>query len=84
MSVAEQPLAVTAAARQNQKDWFQGFRARVLDEGEPYVIASAVSPHEIFHTMDVPVVSIPWYSAVISAKQLVAVLLLADGPARLS
>lgn len=63
------PLASTAHARQNQKDWFQSFRARVLEDGEPYVIASAVSPHEILHTMDVPVVSIPWYSAIISAKQ---------------
>ncbi|MDF0599293.1 2-hydroxyacyl-CoA dehydratase family protein [Psychromarinibacter sp. C21-152] len=69
MSVAEEPLAVTAEARAKQKAWFQGFRARVMEQGETYVIASAVSPHEIFHTMDVPVVSIPWYSAVISAKQ---------------
>lgn len=69
MTVTTEPLAVTALARENQKSWFQGFRARVLQEGEPYVIASAVSPHEIFHAMDVPVVSIPWYSAVISAKQ---------------
>lgn len=67
--VAEAPLGVTEHARRNQKEWFTGFRQRVLEEGEPYVIASAVSPHEIFHTMDVPVVSIPWYSAVISAKQ---------------
>lgn len=63
------PLECTNAARKNQKDWFNGFRQRVLEENEPYVIASAVAPHEIFHTMDVPVVSIPWYSAVISAKQ---------------
>lgn len=69
MTMTTEPLAVTALARANQKDWFQSFRARVLQDGEPYVIASAVSPHEIFHTMDVPVVSIPWYSAVISAKQ---------------
>jgi len=65
-----EPLAATDKARQNQKNWFLDFRRRVLEEGESYVIASAVSPHEIFHTMDVPVVSIPWYSAVISAKQL--------------
>lgn len=63
------PLPCTAAARQSQKDWFTGFRRRVLEAGEPYVICSAVAPHEVFHTMDVPVVTIPWYSAVISAKQ---------------
>ena len=70
MTDPKPPLACTAAARQNQKDWFTGFRQRVLTDDEPYVIASAVAPHEVFHTMDVPVVSVPWYSAVISAKQL--------------
>ena len=69
MNVVTEPLAVTAEARAKQKAWFQGFRARVLEQGEPYAIASAVAPHEIFHAMDVPVVSVPWYSAVISAKQ---------------
>jgi len=69
MNVVTEPLAVTAEARAKQKAWFQGFRARVLEQGEPYAIASAVAPHEIFHSMDVPVVSVPWYSAVISAKQ---------------
>ncbi|SPF78127.1 2-hydroxyacyl-CoA dehydratase family protein [Pseudoprimorskyibacter insulae] len=64
------PLSVTALARENQKQWFQEFRARVLQAGEPYAIAAAVAPHEVFHAMDVPVVPIPWYSAVISAKQL--------------
>lgn len=69
MTVADAPLAATAEARASQKEWFQGFRQKVLENNDPYVIASAVSPHEIFHAMDVPVVSIPWYSAVISAKQ---------------
>jgi len=69
MTDALPPLECTARARQNQKDWFDGFRRRVLENNEPYVIASAVAPHEVFHTMDVPVVSVPWYSAVISAKQ---------------
>lgn len=69
MSIATEPLAATSVARASQKEWFQGFRRDVLENNQPYVIASAVSPHEIFHTMDVPVVSIPWYSAVISAKQ---------------
>ena len=69
MSIATEALAATSVARASQKEWFQGFRRDVLENNQPYVIASAVSPHEIFHTMDVPVVSIPWYSAVISAKQ---------------
>jgi benzoyl-CoA reductase subunit B len=63
-------LAATGRARQRQKEWFTGFRRRVLEDGEPYVIANAVAPHEIFHAMDVPVVSTPWYAAVIAAKRL--------------
>jgi hypothetical protein len=64
------PLAATARAQARQKQWFAGFRSAVLERGEPYVIADAVAPHEIFHAMDIPVVSIPWYSAVIAAKRL--------------
>jgi hypothetical protein len=73
MSERQEPrddLAATPRARAKQKDWFGDFRRRVLEEGEPYVIANAVTPHEIFHAMDVPVVSTPWYSAVIAAKRL--------------
>src|SRR5690606_9581034 len=57
-------------ARAHQRDWFAGFRARALGAGEPYVIAAAVSPHEIFHAMDVPLVTDTWYSSVIAAKKL--------------
>jgi hypothetical protein len=63
-------LASTLRANEKQREWFGGFRKRVLEGGEPYVVAGAVSPHEIFHTMDVPVVSSAWYSAVVAAKRL--------------
>lgn len=63
-------LKVTAAAREEQKHWFKDFQQRALDEGEPYVIASAVSPHEIFHAMDVPLVTNTWYSSIIAAKRM--------------
>ena len=66
----EGPLAVTALAKARQKDWFTGFRRRAMEEGEPYVIAAAVSPHEVFHAMDVPLVTNTWYSSIISAKRL--------------
>lgn len=62
-------LRCTQLARQHQKDEFMSFRARVLEGGEPYAIASAVAPHEIFHALDVPVITAEWYSAVISAKK---------------
>jgi benzoyl-CoA reductase subunit B len=64
------PLAATQLARDHQKKWFADFRRAVIDERQPYVIADAVTPHEIFHVMDIPVVSTQWYSSVISAKQL--------------
>jgi benzoyl-CoA reductase subunit B len=63
-------LAATHLAREHQKKWFSDFRRAVIDERQPYVIADAVTPHEIFHVMDIPVVSTQWYSSVISAKQL--------------
>jgi len=68
-SVADQPLEVSAHAKARMKHWFNDFRTRSMESGEPYVIASAVSPHEIFHTMDVPVVTNTWYSSIISAKR---------------
>jgi benzoyl-CoA reductase subunit B len=64
------PLEATGRAQARQKAWFQEFRRSVIEDHEPYVIADAVAPHEIFHTMGIPVVSIPWYSAVIAAKRL--------------
>ena len=42
----------------------------MIDNGEPFAIAQADTPHEIFHTMDIPLVSNQWWSAYISAKQL--------------
>ncbi|UJQ93360.1 2-hydroxyacyl-CoA dehydratase family protein [Mariluticola halotolerans] len=67
---AYEPLAATALAKERQKQWFTDFRDRAINEGEPYVIAAAVSPHEIFHTMGVPLVTNTWYSSIISAKRL--------------
>lgn len=65
-----QRMAATEAMKEHQKAWFTGFRKRVLEGGAPYVIAEPSTPHEIFHTMDIDVVSTPWYAAVIAAKQL--------------
>jgi len=51
-----------------QKEWVKGLRRRITD-GESYVFANADTPHELFHFMDVPLVTNQWWSAVISAKQ---------------
>jgi benzoyl-CoA reductase subunit B len=71
MSVAAvDKMAATLAAQAHQKEEQSRFRSAVIEGGGPYVIADAVSPHEIFHTLDIPVISLAWYSAVIAAKRL--------------
>jgi hypothetical protein len=63
-------MQATLAAQTHQKATQQRFRDEVIAGGAPYVIADAVTPHEIFHALDIPVISLPWYSAIIAAKQL--------------
>ena len=63
-------LACTAAATAYQRDFVADLKRRVVEKGEPFAIAQADTPHEIFHAMDIPLVSNQWWSAYISAKQL--------------
>ena len=63
-------LACTAAATAYQKAFGASLKRRVVDEGEPFAIAQADTPHEIFHVMDIPLITNQWWSAYISAKQL--------------
>jgi benzoyl-CoA reductase/2-hydroxyglutaryl-CoA dehydratase subunit BcrC/BadD/HgdB len=63
-------LKVSVEAAKYQKDWFQNTRKR-LAAGEPFCLANADAPHEIFLTMDdIPFVATQWWSAIISAKQM--------------
>jgi benzoyl-CoA reductase subunit B len=63
-------LTSTRAATTYQKEFIQTLQKRVVDEREPFAIAQADTALEIFHVMDIPVVSNQWWSAYISAKQL--------------
>lgn len=63
-------LACTAEATAWQKSFGADLKRRVVENGEPFVVAQADTPHEIFHVMDIPVISNQWWSAYISAKQL--------------
>ncbi|ARU17843.1 2-hydroxyacyl-CoA dehydratase subunit D [Croceicoccus marinus] len=63
-------LACTAEAAAYQKAYGMDLRRRVVDEGEPFAIVQADTPHEIFHAMDIPIITNQWWSAYISAKQL--------------
>jgi len=62
-------LRSAEAAAAFQKEWFKSTRQR-LSDGEPFVLANADTPHEIFLVMDIPVVMTQWWSAIISAKRL--------------
>ncbi len=64
------PLACTADAKAFQKGFGAVLRERVVERGEPFAVAQADTPHEIFHAMDIPVVSNQWWSAYIAAKRL--------------
>lgn len=63
-------LECTAAATAYQREFASQLKKRVIDAGEPFAIAQADTPHEIFHVMDIPLVTNQWWSAYISAKQL--------------
>jgi benzoyl-CoA reductase subunit B len=63
-------LACTAEATAFQKQFGLELRRRVVDDGEPFAIVQADTPHEIFHAMDIPIITNQWWSAYISAKQL--------------
>jgi benzoyl-CoA reductase subunit B len=63
-------LACTGDANAYQKAFGKELRRRVVDDGEPFAIVQADTPHEIFHVMDIPIITNQWWSAYISAKQL--------------
>ena len=65
-------LSCTAEATAYQRDFVKDLKRRVIDDGEPFAIVQADTPHEIFHAMDIPMVTNQWWSSYIAAKQLSA------------
>ncbi len=63
-------LSCTSDATAYQRNFAKVLKQQVIEEGQPYVIAQADTPHEIFHVMDIPLITNQWWSAYISAKQL--------------
>src|SRR6185437_12681322 len=65
-------LVCTARATAFQRAYVGELKRRVVERGEPFVIAQADTPHEIFHVMDIALITNQWWSAYLSAKQLSA------------
>ena len=63
------PLRSTREAGDYQRAWVKGLREQIKS-GAHYAFVNADTPHELFHAMDVPIVTNQWWSAVIAAKQL--------------
>ncbi|HUI78802.1 MAG TPA: 2-hydroxyacyl-CoA dehydratase family protein [Bryobacteraceae bacterium] len=68
--MAEKQLESTVRAAQHQKSWFAQLREDVFEKQKPYAIVQADMPLELFHAMDIPVVSNQWWASLIAAKQL--------------
>jgi benzoyl-CoA reductase subunit B len=68
--MAEKQLQSTTAAGEFQKQWFSQLRRDVFERQQPYAIAQADMPLELFHVFDMPVVSNQWWAAMISAKRM--------------
>jgi benzoyl-CoA reductase subunit B len=63
-------LQCTAEALAHQRQYAADLKRRVVEQGEPFVVAQADTPHELFHAMDIALITNQWWSAYISAKQL--------------
>ena len=68
--MAEKQLECTVRAAAYQKTWFAQLRQDVFEKQKPYAIVQADMPLELFHAMDVPVVSNQWWAAMVAAKRL--------------
>ncbi|MFC1820199.1 2-hydroxyacyl-CoA dehydratase [Thermodesulfobacteriota bacterium] len=57
------------ALRDYQRKWWEETHER-LRQGEPYGICMADDAEDIFTAFDIPIIVIPWWSAVISGKKM--------------
>jgi benzoyl-CoA reductase subunit B len=71
-SRSRKDLQCTADALAHQRQFAADLKRRVVENGDPFVVAQADTPHELFHAMDIPLITNQWWSAYISAKQLSA------------
>lgn len=62
-------LQSTRLAQRYQRAWFQDLRRRVFEEGVPYALTSATTPHEILDVFEIPYVTNEWWSSLVAAKR---------------
>jgi hypothetical protein len=63
-------LECTQFATRFQREFVKELQHRVVEKGEPFAIVQADTPHEIFHVMDIAMVTNQWWASYIAAKQL--------------
>jgi len=61
-------IAATADAYAYHRAWFKRVQEQVA-AGAPFALISAETPVEIFEAMDIPYVTVQWWSSIVSAKQ---------------
>jgi hypothetical protein len=61
-------VKAAASAYADHKAWFAQVQAEVA-AGSPFAVVSAEVPVEIFEAMQIPYVSVQWWSSIVSAKQ---------------
>lgn len=79
--MTEKQLAASHAASARQREWFGQLRESVFEKQEPYAILNADCPSDIFQSMDVPVVTNQWWSALVASRKMADVY--SDGMAEL-
>jgi hypothetical protein len=62
-------LEVSRSLRAYQREWFASLRSEVFEQGRPYVIGTALTPHEIFEALDLPFIADVWYSGLVAARR---------------
>src|SRR5579875_157550 len=62
-------LQSTRLAQRYQRAWFQDLRRRVFEEGVPYALTSATTPHEVLDVFEIPYVTNEWWSSLVAAKR---------------
>jgi benzoyl-CoA reductase subunit B len=63
-------LECTQHANRFQREFVKELQERVVEKGDPFAIVQADTPHEIFHVMDIPMITNQWWASYIAAKQL--------------